>query len=88
VVRRMGEADIREVIARPATVDPAERRATRGRVMAAVAPGQHQAAAVTRRAAGEATSVAEVAEVTRAAEVAVTLAVAGIPVTTRRAIAS
>ena len=87
VVLRTVEADIREVMARPATVGPAERRATRGRVMAVVAPGQPlaTAAVAARPAAAEVTS-AEVAAVIRAAGVAVTrAAVVDIPAIAKRA---
>ena len=82
--RRTAEADIHEeAIARPATGDLAARRATRGRVMAAVvAPGQHLAAAeATRPVAAEVTPVAEAGVVTRAAEVEVIPEVVDIPAT-------
>lgn len=85
--RHTAEADIRgEVIARPATVDLAACRDTRGRVMAAVvAPVQHLAAAeATRPVAAEDTSVAEAAVVTRAAVVEVIPEVVDIPATTKR----
>jgi len=79
VARRTAEADIRaEVIARPATVDLAARRATRGPAMAVVDPGQHLAAA-------EATHpvAAEVGVVTRAVEVEVIPEVVDTPATTK-----
>ena len=84
---RTAEGDIRgEVIARPATVDLAARRATRGRVMAAVvAPVQHPVAEeATRPVEAEVTSVAEVAEVTRAVEAEVIPEVEDTPATTKR----
>lgn len=80
--RRTAEADIRgEAQARPATADLAARRATRGRVMAAVvAPVQHLAAVeATRPVEAEATSVA-VAEAEAVAVVTRAVAAAAIPV--------
>jgi hypothetical protein len=84
--RRTAEADIRgEVIARPATVDLAARRATRGRVMAAVvAPGQHLAAVEATRPVAAEVTPGEAAVVTRAAEAGVIPEVVDIPATIKR----
>ena len=85
--RRTAEADIRaEVIARPATVDRAAHRATRGRVMAAVvAPGRHLAAVeATRPVAAEVTRAVEAGVATRVAAVEVIPEVVDIPATTKR----
>lgn len=87
--RRTAEADIRgEARARPATADLAARRATRGRVMAAVAAPVQRLAAVeaTRPVVAEVTSVAvaEAGVVTRVAEVEVIPEVVDIPAITKR----
>jgi hypothetical protein len=92
VARRTAGVDIHEeVIARPAMVAPAERRAPRGRVMAVVAPVPRPAmAAVAMHLAAEVAAGMHpaVEAVAIPAVVAVTPVVEDIPDTAKRVVAS